>query len=82
MQGTVSSQVTVDFELDGKIEKMPITALQNLRHYPNVDVRRRAYETELAAWESVRESMAAALNGVKGSVSTLDKRRGRKDALH
>lgn len=82
LQGTVSSQITVDFELDNKLEKMPITALQNLRHHPNGDVRRRAYEAELAAWESVREPIAAALNGVKGSMSTLDKRRGRRDALH
>jgi pepF/M3 family oligoendopeptidase len=30
----------------------------------------------------VREPLAAALNGVKGSAITLDTRRGRKDALH
>lgn len=82
LQGTVCSQVTVNFELDGKIQKMPITALQNLSHHPDADVRHRAYEAELAAWETVREPLAAALNGVKGSANTLDKRRGRVDALH
>ena len=82
LHGTVCSQLTVDFELDGKQQKMPITALQNLSHSPDRDVRRRAYEAELAAWESVREPLAACLNGVKGSANTLDKRRGRKDALH
>ncbi len=45
-------------------------------------MRRRAYETELAAWESVREPLAACLNGVKGTVNTLNERRGRVDALH
>jgi pepF/M3 family oligoendopeptidase len=82
LQGTVCSQVTVDFELDGKTQKMPITELQNLNHHPDSEVRRRAYEAELAAWETVREPLAAALNGVKGSANTLEKRRGRADALH
>jgi pepF/M3 family oligoendopeptidase len=82
LQGTICSQLTVNFELDGKPETIPITTLQNLSHHPNADVRRRAYETELAAWETIREPLAAALNGVKGSSITVDKRRGRKDALH
>jgi len=82
LQGTVTSQLTVDFELEGKIQKLPITALQNLNHHKDADTRRRAYEAELAAWESVRESLAGALNGVKGSVLTVDKRRGRIDAIH
>ena len=82
LQGTVCSQQTVEFELEGKTQKMPITALQNLSHHPDPNVRRRAYEAELAAWESVREPLAAALNGVKGSGNTLDKRRRRVDALH
>jgi len=82
LQGTVCSQLTVEFDLDGKHQKLPITTLQNLIHSPDREVRRRAYEAELAAWESVREPLAAALNGVKGSSITVDKRRGRKDALH
>jgi oligoendopeptidase F len=82
LQGTVCSQLTVEFELEGKTQKMPITALQNLSHHHDPEVRRRAYDAELNAWESVREPLAAALNGVKGSVNTLDKRRGRIDALH
>ncbi len=82
LHGTVCSQLTVEFNLDGKLQKIPVTALQNLSHSPDEAVRRRAYETELAAWESVREPLAAALNGVKGSAITLDKRRGRKDGLH
>lgn len=82
LQGTVCSQLTVDFERDGKVEKMPIPALQNLSHDPDPGVRRRAYEAELGAWETVREPLAAALNGVKGATTTLNKRRGRVDALH
>jgi pepF/M3 family oligoendopeptidase len=82
LQGTVCSQLTVNFELNGKIRKMPVTELQNLRYHHEEGARRRAYEAELLAWESVREPLAAALNGVKGTVVTLNKRRGRVDALH
>lgn len=82
LQGTVTSQLTVDFELDGKMQKMPMPALINLRSHSDEDTRRRAYEAENAAWESVKEALAACLNGVKGEVNTLDKRRGRKDAVH
>ena len=82
LQGTICSQLIVEFNLGGKLQKIPITALQNLNHNPDEQLRRRAYEAELAAWESVREPLAAALNGVKGSAITLDYRRGRKDSLH
>jgi pepF/M3 family oligoendopeptidase len=82
LQGTVCSQLTVSFERDGESKAWPITALQNLRSDPDGEVRRRAHEAELAAWESVREPLAAAMNGVKGAVGTLDRRRGRADALH
>ena len=82
LQGTVTSQLTVEFELDGKTQKLPMPALINLRSHPDADVRRRAYEAENKAWDSVRESLTACMNGVKGEVNTLNKRRGREDALH
>lgn len=49
LQGVVTSQVTVAFERDGEMEELPIAALQNLRNDPDGEVRRRAYEAELAA---------------------------------
>jgi pepF/M3 family oligoendopeptidase len=83
LQGTVSSQLTVSFQRNGHPEQFPITALQNIAwHDPNADVRRRAYEAEIAGWQSVREPLAACLNGIKGASATLNRRRGRTDALH
>ncbi len=81
LQGVVTSQLSVDFELDGESQKLPMPALINLRSHPDKDTRHRAYEAENAAWDSVRETLAACLNGVKGETVTLNKRRGRKDAL-
>lgn len=82
LQGTVTSQLTVDFELDGKTQKLPMPALINLHSHPDEAVRKRAYAAELEAWKSVREPLAAAMNGVKGWANTLNKKRDRTDALH
>ena len=82
LQGTVTSQKTVEFELDGEIKEMPMPALINLHAHPDESLRKRAYEAEMVAWESVQEPLAACMNGIKGWVNTLNDRRGREDALH
>jgi pepF/M3 family oligoendopeptidase len=82
LQRTVTSQITVDVELEGKMEKLSMTQLLNLRTHPDEAVRKHAYEVENAAWDRAREPLAASLNGIKGAVNTLNRRRGRVDALH
>lgn len=82
LQGTVTSQMSVDFELDGKTQKMPMPALINLRSHPDEATRHRGYDAENIAWEGVKEILAACMNGVKGEALTLDKKRGREDAIH
>ncbi len=82
LQGTVTSQKSVDFELDGEIQSLPMPALINLHAHPDESVRKRAYEAEMAAWEEVKEPLAACMNGIKGWVNTLNEHRGRVDALH
>jgi pepF/M3 family oligoendopeptidase len=82
LQGVVTSQIKVPFEVDGKMETLPITKIINLRTDPDGDIRRRAYQAELEIWEKNSEPLAACMNGVKGSVITLFKKRGREDALH
>ncbi len=81
LQGTVTSQLSVDFELDGKVQKMPMPALINLRSHPDESVRRRGYEAENKAWETVSETLAACMNGIKGTANTLNQHRGYADAL-
>ncbi len=82
LQGQTTSQMTVDFELDGQVHTLPMPALINLHSHPEEEVRRRAYEAELKAWKSVEGTLCAAMNGVKGEAITLNRRRGRSDALH
>jgi pepF/M3 family oligoendopeptidase len=82
LQGVVTSQKTVDFELGGELKTLPMPALINLHAHPDEDVRKRAYEAEMEAWETVKEPLAACMNGIKGWVNTLNDHRNRKDALH
>jgi pepF/M3 family oligoendopeptidase len=82
LQRTITSQINVDFDVDGTPRKLPMPALINLRSHPEEPVRRRAYEAEIREWEKVREPLAACMNGVKGAAVTLQRRRGRTDCLH
>jgi len=82
LQGSVTSQLKAPIVRDGKIEELPMTMIRNLAYDPDESVRRRAFEAELKAWESVREPVAFALNGVKGAAVTLAKWRGREGVLH
>jgi pepF/M3 family oligoendopeptidase len=82
LQGNFTSQLNVDFELYGELKKMPMPELINLHGHPDEPVRHRAYLAEMDVWEKTREPLAAALNGIKGTVNTLNLHRGRPDALH
>jgi len=82
LQGMVTSQASAEVEIDGVMRKLPSPALTNLRSHPDADVRRRGYEAEDQLWTSLKVPLAAALNGIKGEVNVLNRRRGRKDAVH
>ena len=70
-----------DIEIDGRLHSLPISAIRNLAMNPNRDLRRRAWGTELEAWDRHGLPLAAALNGVKGEVLTIGKRRSWQDPL-
>jgi pepF/M3 family oligoendopeptidase len=81
LYSTFTSQLTVPFERDGKTAELPISAVRNLAFDPDRELRRRAYEAELAAWERAAVPVAAALNSIKGEVDMLAKRRGWESPL-
>ena len=81
LQGNVTSQLTVPFEVDGETKQLPISAVHNYCFDADAAVRERAYRAEVAGWQSVRTAVAACLNGVKGTAITLARRRGRESVL-
>lgn len=76
LQNILTSTLLVDIELDGEKKKLPLPAIRNLAYDKDPEVRKKAFEAELSAYEKVEESSAAALNGIKGEVLTVSELRG------
>jgi oligoendopeptidase F len=75
----VTALLTVTLPLRGETQTLPMSAVRALANDPDREVRRSAYEAELAAWETVAVPLAAALNGIKGAQGVLRRRRGYED---
>jgi len=76
LHGAVTSQMMVDVHTKDGIDTMPMSAVRNLASNADRELRQAGYEAELAAWEKTEVSTAAALNGIKGQVSLLARKRG------
>ncbi len=76
LHGDLSSQITVELEVEGERRELPMSAVRNMAYEPDRDLRRRAYQAELASWERWQVPLAAALNSIKGEVNTLSQERG------
>jgi len=81
LHDNLTSQITAKVELEGREQTLPMSAIRNLATEPDRDVRHRAWQAELGAWEAHTLPIAAALNGVKGQVLTLGARRDWADPL-
>ncbi len=82
LHGDVSSQLMVEVARpDGTTERIPMAMARGLATHPDAERRRAAYDGELAAWETVGVPLAAALNGAKGELVVLNRRRGYADDL-
>jgi oligoendopeptidase F len=81
LHDNITSQITARFEVDGQEQTLPMSAIRNLALNPDRDLRRRAWQAELGAWEAHALPIAAALNGVKGQVLALSARRNWEDPL-
>ncbi|HST03898.1 MAG TPA: M3 family oligoendopeptidase [Chloroflexia bacterium] len=76
LHSSYTSQIIVPVDSPDGTKDLPMSMVRNLAFDPDRDVRRRAYEAELAAWKRSEVPVAAALNGVKGESITLSSKRG------
>ena len=67
LQSLLTSTVAVD--LDGK--EITLSEVRNMAYSPDPEVRKKAYEAELAAYQKIEKPIAYAINGIKGEVNTL-----------
>lgn len=81
LHGNLWSQLSVSIELDGEAQHLPMSEIRNLAMRTEREVRQRAWQAELAAWEANALPFAAAINGVKGNTLVLGRRRDWADPL-
>ena len=67
LRDKLDATLTVDF----RGEQIPLSAVRNKAYDPDPQVRKDAYEAELAAYPKIEIPMAACLNGVKGEALTM-----------
>ena len=77
LQSYLTSTVKVDY--DGK--QITLTEVRNLANSPDAAVRKAAYESELATYEKIEDSLAFALNNIKNQVTMLSEKRGYESPL-
>ena len=77
----VSSQIELEIEIDGQTRTISVFEARNLASDENGEVRKKAYDAEIAAWERSAVPIAAALNGIKGEAETINRRRGWDSAI-
>jgi oligoendopeptidase F len=68
----VTSQLEADVEGRGRL---PMAAVRGLATNADPDVRRHAFEAELATWPTVTTVLAHAMNAIKGEANIVNQRR-------
>ncbi len=70
---------TLEVEYDGGVTTLP--AIRALAESDDADVRKKAYEAELASYAKVKDAIAFSLNSIKAQVNTEAELRGYEDPL-
>ena len=70
---------TLTCELNGK--SYPLPAVRGMAYDPDPEVRKAAYESELASYKKVQDAMAYAISCIKGECITLCELKGYSDPL-
>ena len=66
LQAYLSSTVTADY----RGEKKPLSAVRNLAYDADPQVRKDAYDAELACYDKIKDGVCFALNSIKQQVTT------------
>lgn len=81
LKDNLISTLKIEFEEDNEIKEIPLTVVLNMAYDKDANVRKKAYEAEIKSYKKIEESIAAALNAIKGEVLTECNFRGYKSPL-
>ena len=79
--GQLVSHLTSTVEVEYNGGKTTLSAIRGLAESDDKDVRRSAYEAELACYDKIKDSIAFALNSIKAQVNTEAELRGYESPL-
>ncbi len=77
----LQSSLTSTLKVDYRGEKITLPAVRNLAYEADANVRRDAYEAELASYDQIKTATAFALNSIKQQVISEASRRGYESPL-
>jgi len=74
---TMASKLEFDMVYpDGRRERLPMSQRRSLMDHPDRGVRKAAFDGGNAAWQTMEDAAAAALNAIAGTRLTLNRHRG------
>jgi pepF/M3 family oligoendopeptidase len=81
LQDLITSNLLIDIDINGEKESLPLSVIRSMAFDERKEIRKKAYEAEIAGYSKIEDISAATLNGIKGEVITVDKLRGYGSAL-
>jgi len=79
--GDLQSNLTSGVKVKYEGEDITLSAVRNLAYSPDAEVRRKAFDAEIACYDSIKEAVAFALNSIKLQVLTECELRGYESPL-
>jgi oligoendopeptidase F len=77
LYNTISSKLEFDMVYPaGKVERLAMSQRRSLMDHPDRRIRKAAFDGGNAAWQTVEDTAAAALNAIGGTRLTLNRHRG------
>lgn len=78
---SLQQYLTSTVEVDYKGEKTTLSAIRNLAYSKDKDVRKSAYEAEIACYDKIKDAVSFSLNNIKSQVNTIAELRGYESPL-
>lgn len=79
--GDLVAHLTANVKVDYKGEELSLSAIRGLADHDDAEVRKSAYEAEIACYDKIKDSIAFALNSIKAQVNLEAELRGYENPL-
>lgn len=79
--GNLVSYLTSTVKVDYEGKEITLSEVRNLACSPQKEIRKAAYEAEIACYDKIADSIAFALNNIKSQVTMISEKRGYESPL-